>query len=170
MTTANPNPLDRIRSLAPADMTDDELGVAVLLEIGCKYVATREFADDGFVGHLSRADRHSFYPPLIHGPEFSPVWQDPNPAEYYDALLPIVREWVGSDIPGRGAPFVAALFSPEFGKKLDAAGWSFSVDDDAPDHDALMSGLRSMMAACSFLHATPRQLAEAFVTAAREVG
>lgn len=127
--TQSTNPLDRIRSLTPADMTDDELGVAVNYEAGLSI---------------------SYSPGKTHSP---------NPALSYDALLPIVRKWVGSNRP-RCNQLLQRLCALLAGSNDDALeDWPFATNIDGLEHGFM-----------ALLSATPRQLAEAFVTAAREVG
>lgn len=151
MTTNPTNPLDRIRGLNPADMTDEELGVAVEM-----------------IAELVK----------IHDGQY-PYWESPSfiilsngavvlksgkisPALSYDALLPIVREWVGRSPDrmialslGLDRALMNSLLESVQDMRRDCTDWRFD---------------ETLATSWCLLQLTPRQLAEAFVTAAREVG
>jgi hypothetical protein len=139
----NPNPLDRIRALAPADMTDDELGVAVLLAAG--QVPKQSTSVKTFDLLWCSADPAEGYFAILRSGGNIHNFAERHPALSYDALLPIVREWREKDPTQRYWQFFEAL-------------------------DTMLNWPRGGSDGMMLLASTPRQLAEAFVTAAREVG
>lgn len=150
MTTTNPNPLDRIRALAPADMTDDELGVAVLWSAGHE-----PQPEGGAPKHRIWKDGRG-YVCVYHGPPIIVDWYRPNPALDLDALFEIVRKWMGSDEQR------CNLLRRGILRILDATRTPNPMRYWLNDRDKAAGFM-------ALLFATPRQLAEAFVTAAREV-
>lgn len=165
----NPNPLDRIRSLAPADMTNDELGVAVLIGAG-NPLNERRRSSPPFIGDTWYTLHHKGYEPsqwastervslhtnAIYWGSFT------NPALDFNALLKIVREWVATSQRKliRLIETFVEMFTDEW--RPDGVE-SMLYDENEQDLDCTHT------TAWCFLQYGPRQLAEAFVTAAREV-
>lgn len=152
----NPNPLDRIRTLAPADMTDDELGVAMWISSGQCLIA------DGRYPHLHSLEVRKIYLNRMGNPSGGYLvvgelensnrrlakCNEPNPALSYDALLPIVREWWRSiSMHGTSHETNQIIFNSEVTWLVADEGGEVGIN----------------------IELTPRQLAEAFVTAARSV-
>lgn len=159
MTTTN-NLLTHIRSLAPNKMTDDELGFELLRLVGREVIFVERFNMIEFHGTISEANCCRYDPEdddewgeeavlakMRDGSDAQWHFGSVNPVLSYDALLPIVREWATTEERG------FALERTGLFKFMPIGG-----DPMNPD-----------MALFANVEVQPRQLAEAFVAAARKV-